>query len=73
MTWFLNDIPIERSSAPRGSFRMETEVYTYSVMSKLIMFHVFKRDEGKYSCGGLGVYPASITLIVQDGKHFAIP
>lgn len=68
ISWFLNDIPIEKSSATHGGINIETQVYPQSIVSKLTIFRVFKRDEGKYSCGGLYIYPASVILIVNDGK-----
>ncbi|ODN05219.1 Tyrosine-protein kinase transmembrane receptor ROR2 [Orchesella cincta] len=64
ITWFLNDIPLLKTSNTRGGINIETERSPFATISKLVIVRADRRDEGKYSCGGITVYPDSVVLRV---------
>lgn len=64
ITWFLNDIPLQKTSNTRGGINIDTEKSPFATISKLVIVRVDRRDEGKYSCGGITVYPDSVVLRV---------
>lgn len=72
ITWFLNDIPLEKTSNTRGGINIETEKSPFTTVSKLVIVRVDRRDEGRYSCGGITVYPDSVVLRVLPFRKSAI-
>ncbi|CAG7825099.1 unnamed protein product, partial [Allacma fusca] len=69
VTWLHNDIPVKESSVIRGGINIETEKSLFSTISKLVIVKVVPKDQGKYSCGGETLFPASATLWVQSFQH----
>lgn len=72
ISWFLNDIPLQKTSNTRGGINIETEKSPFATISKLVIVRVDRRDEGKYSCGGITVYPDSVVLRVLPFRKLAI-